>query len=91
MLTVVFAFSAIMKGMITKIIKGTYICVYICMHVCMGTVQRIYGPQNKIRQIRKNAEMNDMENIEYPVGIAKTFFSACIREEESPKISALSI
>lgn len=54
--------------------------MYICMHVCMGTVQRIYGPQNKIRQIRKNAEMNNMENIEYPMGVAKTFFSVCIRE-----------
>lgn len=80
MLTVVFTFSAIMKEMITKITKGIYICVYICMHVCMGTAQRIYGPQNKIRQIRENSEMNDMENIENPVGVAKTFFNAYIRE-----------
>lgn len=50
------------------------------MYVCMGTVQRIHGPQDEIKQIRKSVEMNNMENIEYPVCVAKTFFNACIRD-----------
>lgn len=56
------------------------LCKCVCMYVCMGTVQRIHGPQDEIKQIRKSVEMNNMENIEYPVCVAKTFFNACIRE-----------
>lgn len=50
------------------------------MYVCKGTVQRIHGPQDEIKRIRKSVEINTMDNIEYPVCVAETVFNACIRE-----------
>lgn len=51
------------------------------MYVCMGTVQRIHGPQDEIKRIRKSVEMNTMDKHRVSsVCVAETVFNACIRE-----------
>lgn len=63
-----------------------------CMYVCKGTVQRIHGPQDEIKRIRKSVEMNTMDNIEYPACVWLKQFSMLVLENKKVmKISALSI